>query len=651
MSLDDKNRRAGYGSKIDFHLNADGNVGSSVLDRNTGGPHYGDVRDYGSFIDPNNDVFFVNFKNGNLSDQSAAVKQGFAVGLAVRKVLQATGAKKVILFGHSMGGLAIREYLQTKLNWPDGPNGAHHVAKLITTGTPHRGSNASSENILIIAGNDETSEAVRDLRYPKSTTSDERDRGVYLFGGNEQNINRIGLFNYYNRDVDCNGYLGTVAGLNEKDLYLDLAYSCIIGVGGTSVVPTTTGYYGDDIVEYNRASVFNLGYRNLTGDTFYAYKKNEEQGAEVYYNFADAFTWHTRLSKQRFINTYALDEPRQPELAFEIDLGKSYRGFFTPQQDESRRDTDIFKLLVPQSGILTINCAVPQNTLIRLLDGNLNQIGSFMGGIVTTRLAAGGTYYIEPTGNAGEGSFWQFTSYTLGTSFCPLPNPPTVVANAATTFCEGGQVTLSTPANLDTYRWYVDGVNVGGNSNSITVNKAGTYMVETTACGVTVSSANQVSVRINPIPATPVITIQNQPFGLLATNATNYQWYRNGQKIDNATQSLFSGVSSGAYTVRTTVSGCSSESLPFVITGVKENTAELVKVRPNPSEGYFQVELPAKTAVSIELTDLMGRRVYTQFDKVKSSLKIVDAQPIATGVYILKVKYNEQELSRKIIIK
>ena len=43
----------------------------------------------------------------------------------------------MILIGHSMGGLCAREYIQNESLWI---NNNHHVAKLITSGTPHGGS-------------------------------------------------------------------------------------------------------------------------------------------------------------------------------------------------------------------------------------------------------------------------------------------------------------------------------------------------------------------------------------------------------------------------------------------------------------------------------------------------------------------------------
>ena len=51
----------------------------------------------------------------------------------IDKVKGTNAQDKVILIGHNMGGLAAREYLQSS-------SYDHDVAKLITVGTPHRGS-------------------------------------------------------------------------------------------------------------------------------------------------------------------------------------------------------------------------------------------------------------------------------------------------------------------------------------------------------------------------------------------------------------------------------------------------------------------------------------------------------------------------------
>jgi pimeloyl-ACP methyl ester carboxylesterase len=55
---------------------------------------------------------------------------------AVRQLQQATGAAQVALVGHSMGGLVIRSWLQH--------HGSADVARIITLGTPHQGTQMAS---------------------------------------------------------------------------------------------------------------------------------------------------------------------------------------------------------------------------------------------------------------------------------------------------------------------------------------------------------------------------------------------------------------------------------------------------------------------------------------------------------------------------
>ena len=50
---------------------------------------------------------------------------------AVNELCRQTGAEKVALIGHSMGGLAIRAWMRA--------HGSHRVARVITLGTPHAG--------------------------------------------------------------------------------------------------------------------------------------------------------------------------------------------------------------------------------------------------------------------------------------------------------------------------------------------------------------------------------------------------------------------------------------------------------------------------------------------------------------------------------
>lgn len=105
-----------YGGRMDFCLNQDGNNSTST----------GDYKDYTNSDNLHKivkaDFYTINFDVDNygtphdidlLSNQAAIVKQGVAIKDAVKHVLDITEKNKVILVGHSMGGLAIREFIRS----------------------------------------------------------------------------------------------------------------------------------------------------------------------------------------------------------------------------------------------------------------------------------------------------------------------------------------------------------------------------------------------------------------------------------------------------------------------------------------------------------------------------------------------------------
>jgi pimeloyl-ACP methyl ester carboxylesterase len=58
---------------------------------------------------------------------------------AVQRLLAATGAPRIVIVGHSMGGLVARAWLRR--------HGAQNVARIITVGTPHHGTGLASLGI------------------------------------------------------------------------------------------------------------------------------------------------------------------------------------------------------------------------------------------------------------------------------------------------------------------------------------------------------------------------------------------------------------------------------------------------------------------------------------------------------------------------
>ncbi len=178
------------------------------------------------------------------SSQLAIAQQGKELAEAVKRVKEANEDTKVILIGHSMGGLASREYLQSDYYAGD-------VAGFISVGTPHQGSNFDLKKpelklVPKFIRNlkwkvDEKGDAVRDLRQDS----------IYLKGGNEKNSPSA----YRSQDVNLNGTVGDdLPGLNNfqaKPLPKDTFYAAIVGSGCPYIATRTQCKISDGIVNVN----------------------------------------------------------------------------------------------------------------------------------------------------------------------------------------------------------------------------------------------------------------------------------------------------------------------------------------------------------------------------------------------------------------
>jgi pimeloyl-ACP methyl ester carboxylesterase len=335
------------GGNMNFCLNYDANVQTS----DTSSGINSDYHDFTNFSSLHKDDFFtVNFDvnyNGipyvnsiiNESNQSGIVKQGLAIRDAIKHVLEITDRDKVILVGHSMGGLAARQYLQNPNIWKD-PGVDHHVAKLVTIGTPHGGSNAFDPDIWGLIAPDPSSEAVRDLK----TSYLIGNPGVYLFGGVEDLYymrDYLICCNYYNADVNCNGTEEElITGINEKSISTDLSYSCIIGVGD----PLSPNGDGDGIVMAASANINN--YLPVNANVFTLGKTT---GLNT--------IWHSELPKQFAGIIQALDEPNDHNNghAYEVSSGQVNYGIISYQSISSPpKDYDNYSINISSNGTLNI---------------------------------------------------------------------------------------------------------------------------------------------------------------------------------------------------------------------------------------------------------------------------------------------------------
>jgi hypothetical protein len=306
--------------------------------------------------------------------------------------LQLTGRDKVIIMAHSIGGLGSRQYLQNPGLWQ--PDGKHHVAKLITAGTPHAGSNTSiSEFANWIIGCDDRSEGIRDARASYSQTG---DSGVFLFGGWESNtvIDDMIFSDYYNVDVNCNGYEGdVVTGINQKSMPRDLDFALIIGECNGCMEATP----GDGLVLSASADLNNL-YPNLTGNIFY-------------YDAFNLIQIHGDLNHIMFLCMQGMDEPNDYPYSYHIGFDTTYMAFTTKQPLSGYSyDYDDYKFSVPATSAVTVSISniALSNLMVRIVDlVNSSVVHSSLGAssINYTQTLNPGDYYLEIYGTPTSTSY------------------------------------------------------------------------------------------------------------------------------------------------------------------------------------------------------------------------------------------------------
>jgi|GEM_PF-1292319 len=162
----------------------------------------------------------------------------------------------------------------------------------------------------------------------------------------------------------------------------------------------------------------------------------------------------------------------------------------------------------------------------------------------------------------------------------PIPAAPEVTVGGATTFCNGGSVTLTSNYNTDNL-WSTD-----ERTNEITVTTSGIYTVTYTELGCTSPASEPVEVIVNENPTAtvtgPASVCTGSSISLSAETSTagsgtieSYQWILDGTTNlgTDATQEV---TAEGSYTVTITNSnGCTVTSEAFV---VSENTPPVASV-------------------------------------------------------------------------
>jgi gliding motility-associated-like protein len=193
--------------------------------------------------------------------------------------------------------------------------------------------------------------------------------------------------------------------------------------------------------------------------------------------------------------------------------------------------------------------------------------------------------------NVGSSTFY-YNEDLWKLSFCKTPTTPITPATA--TICAGSSQQLSISGG-QSYQWSLNGAAISDATNATyTATQAGDYSVEIIngAC-----RANAPNTSIITIATPPTVTVSPSTAGICAgssqvltanSNATNYQWSKDGVAITGATFSTYNANGAGMYSVTAYNGSCSTVSNTSVITFKPVPSSSLSPASAEICEGNVQ---------------------------------------------------------------
>ncbi len=216
------------------------------------------------------------------------------------------------------------------------------------------------------------------------------------------------------------------------------------------------------------------------------------------------------------------------------------------------------------------------------------------------------------------------TSAPVAVSINPLPTP-NVNVGGPTTFCQGGNVVLtSSPAA--SYLW-----SNNATTQSITVSAAGSYSVTVTDANGCQATSAPVNVTVNPNP-TPTITpsgpttfCQGGSVTLTSSPSASYLW------STGATTQSITVSTAGSYSVTVTnANGCSGSSAPVTVTVNTPPTATITPIGPTTFCEGGSVQLIASAGASYEWSNGATTQAITVNVGGSYTVRVFDANGCST---------------------
>ena len=228
-----------------------------------------------------------------------------------------------------------------------------------------------------------------------------------------------------------------------------------------------------------------------------------------------------------------------------------------------------------------------------------------------------------------------------------------ISANGATTFCEGGSVSLNASSGVGySYEWMQNGNTIeNANTNMFDVSSSGFYsvLVDNGLCS---RESNVIEVVSNAIPNAPVLQINGN--NIEASSSEGIIWMLNDEIIEGANGDTVEIFQQGIYTATVSVNGCTSAlSNEIEITALSltanKGTAANLALYPNPSNGslFFNTTLVGKAELNLFSSD--GKNLKKFSIPAIEEHSGFDIQDLSAGIYFLSGTCGSQQVNLKFI--
>ncbi|RYY58466.1 MAG: hypothetical protein EOO05_16370, partial [Chitinophagaceae bacterium] len=241
-----------------------------------------------------------------------------------------------------------------------------------------------------------------------------------------------------------------------------------------------------------------------------------------------------------------------------------------------------------------------------------------------------GTYTVSVTSGACSGT----RTITVSQVAAPSAN---ITASGATTFCEGGSVTLDAGIGSQySYQWLRNGTAIAGATQpTFNPTSSGSYTVIVAAGNSCNATSTATVVTVNPLPAVDLTAASVTSFCsgnsvVLSTPADpsyTYSWTRNGTTIAGATSASYTATTAGTYRVIVSRAPCTATSTPITVTVF---ASPVVTVSPESTT------IEKFTTATLTVTGAPNYDLAAQPFLVSTTPTSVTVRPPTTTTYTIK---------------